>query len=405
MAPISLLSVLTLLGAALAAPTVVIDEPHISLPLNKRHTNVGSAYNVLEHDRARIQAFKDKYAKEPSLTKRNAAVTATNVPTYYSLPVEVGDQTFDLIVDTGSSNTWVGAGTKYKASSTSTKTKYKVEVEYGSGEFSGTEYTDTVNLGSGLTITKQSIGVASSSEGFEGTDGIVGIGPLILTEGTLTNDEDATIPTVTNNLYSQGVISSELIGIYFAPSTEEDEANGELDFGAVDTSKITTSVTYTPITATEPASYYWGIDQSITLAGETILTSTAGIVDTGTTLLYIAENAYNDYVSVTGATVDENTGLLTVASESDLQSLYFEIGGASFEFTANAQIWPRSLNTLIGGEADTIYLIVASTGDDEGTGLDFINGYVFLERFYSVFDTTNSQVGFAETANTYATTN
>ena len=35
-------------------------------------------------------------------------------------------------------------------------------VSYGSGSFSGTEYTDTVTLGS-LTVTKQSIGVASTA--------------------------------------------------------------------------------------------------------------------------------------------------------------------------------------------------------------------------------------------------
>lgn len=42
-----------------------------------------------------------------------------------------------LIVDTGSSNTWVGAGTKYVASSTSHDTGDKVSVSYGSGSFSG----------------------------------------------------------------------------------------------------------------------------------------------------------------------------------------------------------------------------------------------------------------------------
>ena len=48
------------------------------------------------------------------------------------------------------------------------------EVSYGSGEFEGTEYTDTVTIGGSLAIADQSIGVASSSEGFEGVDGIIG---------------------------------------------------------------------------------------------------------------------------------------------------------------------------------------------------------------------------------------
>jgi hypothetical protein len=77
----------------------------------------------------------------------------------------------------------------------------------------------------------------------------------------------------------------------------------------------------------------------------------------------------------------------------------------SYELTANAQIWPRSLNTAIGGTASGIYLVVADIGNVAGSGLDFINGYAFLERYYSVYDTTNSRIGFAQTANTFATSN
>jgi hypothetical protein len=44
-------------------------------------------------------------------------------------------------------------------------------------------------------------------------------------------------------------------------------------------------------------------------------------------------------------------------------------------------------------------------GTPSGEGFDFVNGYTFLERFYSVFDTTNSRIGFAETSYTDATTN
>ena len=52
-----------------------------------------------------------------------------------------------------------------------------------------------------------------------------------------------------------------------------------------------------------------------------------------------------------------------------------------------------------------IYLVVADIGSNSGQGLDFVNGQVFLERFYSVFDTGNGRVGFARTEYTYATTN
>jgi hypothetical protein len=43
----------------------------------------------------------------------------------------------------------------------------------------------------------------------------------------------------------------------------------------------------------------------------------------------------------------------------------------------------------IGGTANGIYLFVGDHGSPTGGGLDFINGQAFLERFYSVYDTTN----------------
>ena len=48
-----------------------------------------------------------------------------------------------------------------------------------------------------------------------------------------------------------------------------------------------TTVIYSPITSTFPASEFVGIDQTIAFGNQTILTS-SGIVDTGTTLLLIA---------------------------------------------------------------------------------------------------------------------
>ena len=77
------------------------------------------------------------------------------------------------------------------------------------------------------------MGVASSSSGFSGFDGILGIGPVDLTEGTVSGV--SSVPTVTDNLLSQGTISEEVIGVYFAPTTSEETTNGELTVGGIDT--------------------------------------------------------------------------------------------------------------------------------------------------------------------------
>ena len=71
----------------------------------------------------------------------------------------------------------------------------------------------------------------------------------------------------------------------------------------------------------------------------------------------------------------------------------------------DAILTQRALNTAIGGNANSVYLIVGSIGTPTGEGLDFIDGYTFLERFYSVFDMSNNRVGFAGTQNTGSTTN
>lgn len=158
-------------------------------------------------------------------------------------------------------------------------------MSYGSGFFSGEEWLDTVTLAPGLVIYEQSIGVASSSSGFSPFDGILGVGPVDLTASTVSNTN--TVPTVPDNLLSQKKISEEVLGVYFVPASEP-SSTGKLTFGGYDSSVITSSVSYVPLTTTQPSSFYWGINGSVKYGSKTILSSTAGIVDTGTTLVLIA---------------------------------------------------------------------------------------------------------------------
>lgn len=95
--------------------------------------------------------------------------------------------------------------------------------------------TDTITLSPELVIKGQSIGVASTAKGFNDVDGILGIGPTGLTQGTVSSNK--LVPTVTDNLFSQGTIATECIGICYAPTGKNGEINGELTFGGVDDSK------------------------------------------------------------------------------------------------------------------------------------------------------------------------
>ena len=101
-----------------------------------------------------------------------------------------------------------------------------------------TSDTDTVTLAPTLVIENQSIGVASQAQGFDGVDGILGVGPTDLTQGTVSGTNQ--IPTVVDNLFSQSTITSDSLGIFFQPTTQEGAINGELTFGGVDSTKYVT---------------------------------------------------------------------------------------------------------------------------------------------------------------------
>ncbi|KAL5478548.1 hypothetical protein ACEPAI_2732 [Sanghuangporus weigelae] len=318
------------------APIIGGTHPHTSIPFSRRVQP--STGTIAEHDRARAAQLYEmgKARASGQHAKRQNSLPITNQVVTYVAEVGVGSPStkYSLIIDTGSSNTWVGAGQHYTKTSTSRPTDQEVSVVYGSGFFIGYEVNDTITFTNDLVIANQSIGVAMASKGFKGVDGILGIGPTDLTGGTV-NPDGSAIPTVTDNLLSQGRISEKVVGIHFAPSSKANDTNGEMTFGAADNSKTTGPIVFAPITSTSPSNEFFGIDQSIT----------------------------------------------------------------------NAQTFPRALNSAIGGSAGVIYLVIGDLGQTGGSGLDFINGMSFLERFYSVFDSTNNQVGLATTAHTFDTTN
>ena len=201
-------------------------------------------------------------------------------------------------------------------------------------------------------------------------------------------------------------------------------------------------LTYVPVTETYPAAYYWGINVTASTYGEymVIPTSTAGIVDTGTTRMFpsrllhgvsldltqlscssevlLADNFFSVYLNaIPGAMLDNTTGLIEIppSSVSLMQPLNFFIADRMFTMDVAAQLIPTDQNIAWGGVAGKQYGVVSNLGTDSGEGLDFIIGQKFMERYYAVsrssslekptliepscqvFDTDANRVGFAQT--------
>jgi cathepsin E len=70
------------------------------------------------------------------------------------------------------------------------------------------------------------------------------IGPTNLTIGALQPATNASVPTVTDNLFKSGAIPSNLVSMSFEPTTARFVTNGELTFGETDPTKFTGSITY-----------------------------------------------------------------------------------------------------------------------------------------------------------------
>ncbi|KAI0760882.1 aspartic proteinase precursor [Trametes elegans] len=402
---------LTVTTAVVANPVVVRDSPVRSDVVRRRNGSRTSAQELLAHDQARARAFNTAGKEGLRNVADVFAVNASVVNSAYAYTVNVGVGTpptqYSLLVDTGSSNTWIGArGKNYTKTGSSVDTGKQVVLAYGAGSFSGQEYLDTVTIGKNK-LTNLSIGVASNVSHFDRYDGILGIGPTGLTVHTTSGGQ--TVPTILDNAFSQGVIKNKVLGISFEPTTEINVTNGELTSGDINPSKFTDEIAYT-----SPWSKYVGVDQSITYgsSGKKILTYAAGFTDTGTTLIMLAsdyepQDAFSAYQNDTGAVQDDSVGLLMLTKEqfSKLESLLFHIGDHTYELTPNAQIWPRAVRCCVSTTTKTVYLIVADLVAVGNGGPAFVSSLAFLERFYIVWDAENAHVGFATTPFTYAATN
>ncbi|KAG2365455.1 aspartic peptidase A1 [Suillus spraguei] len=385
----SVASLLALLALSVTGSPVEVRNSFITVPMTRRLT-FSNVTDILRHDEARVAAFR-----EYSTHGRRADVPLTNANWGYTASVNIGfpPKTYNLIVDSHSSITWVSPGTTY-VSGTGFNTKKPVELQYPGGSFEGTIFNDILSLSDELTVTGMRIGVAPTSHVNTYTyDGMLGIGPQLSSRGAIKKSPLDTMASVTDYLFAKGTISMPVVSIFFQPIYEGIVNYGELIFGRDDPTKYVGSIGYTDITTIPPH--------------RELMRHTAGVVDCGTTFLYIASDAYERYQAVTGGTVNLANELLQISAVqySALLRLKFYIGEEICSLSANAQIWPRSLNHLVSGVDGDIFLIVKGLSTPTGAGFDFINGYVFLERFYTVFDTDRSRVGFAPTYHTYSISN
>lgn len=309
----------------------------------------------------------------------------------YLTPVTVGGQTLNLDFDTGSADLWVFSSelpanersghTYYTPGSSATlKSGYTWSITYGDGSgASGNVYSDTVKVGA-TTVTNQAVEAAQSvsAQFVQDTDND---GLLGLAFDSINTVQPNKQPTFFDNAKPQ--LSAPL----FTADLKKG-APGSYDFGFIDTTKYTGSITYVPVNT---ANGFWEFTSNGYAVGSGAFTSTSidSIADTGTTLLYLPSTVVSAYYAkVSGAKYSSSQGGYIYPCSSTLPSITLGIG---------------SYRAVVPGSYIN-YAPVSSTtcfgGIQRNTGIGFsIFGDIFLKSQFVVFNGASSpQLGFAPKA-------
>ncbi|KAF7977109.1 hypothetical protein HWV62_4709 [Athelia sp. TMB] len=414
-----------------ALTTEVLPQAQFSLPLSGKTTRSKGKQDALLTLRKRSSSY-------------TAVLAGGDEDQEYLTDITIGGQDFKVIVDTGSSDTWLAEkgfkcfnltsypepqstcafGPLYNPKSSKTYTldpNKNFNISYGDGEFlTGTVALETVTVG-GLTVTKQEMGVVNSAawEGDTVNSGLMGLAyPGLTSVYNGTNpDKDgpkniASYNPVFHTALAEGVVKNPYFsvalnrGSFAAQENDTYDPNlGYLAFGGIAPVKTTGSAVTVPVQGTtfSPAGtqtgyFFYTVDiDDYIFPGSTAkgldLTGAGkqAILDTGTTLNYVPTKlakAYNAQFKPAAKFVkDEDT--YYVQCNATVPKFDVVIGGKTFTIDAKDQILPSGTNAK--GEE----LCISGTqdgGDPSDPNTTYIMGDVFLHNVVSTFNVEKNTI-------------
>jgi hypothetical protein len=345
------------------------------------------------------------------------------VPSFQA-KVTIGAQTFDLLVDTGSSTTAVvstscaecmdaGVAASYAPGPTAHASGAVAMARYGVGSavssWTGPIYSDTVSLpGSNAAVSLALVAIQDEMRFFTPTlcgtargDGILGLGP-----------SNATVSGTGSLL--DAFVSAGMPDVFAAQLCD---GSGRLWLGGFDRSVGSSDPLYVPLLPTSAAETHYAVTlMDLQLAGQTLgLPSSSfgpAILDTGTAFFLLPSDVY----AALAKGVKASAGYQTVFGAKDI----FDAAGTCYRAgtespeALDANLPPITLK--LGGDGGVALQLPASRsyvmpamidgamaycpGIRDGgtlpgtTGGKFVVGYPVLHANVTVFDRANQRVGF-----------
>jgi hypothetical protein len=288
-----------------------------------------------------------------------------------------------MLMDTGASATWVMA-TSCKSpaclvhntygptnSKTYNATSGSFDIAYGTGHVSGSVATDSVSF-AGFTLSV-TFGVANStSDDFLHFpfDGIMGLAR-----------DAGSYPPVLDAIISAKVLKSNIFGVNLDRNSDGVH-NGEINFGAPDSSKYSGSLSYTAL-ASSNGDWVVPVD-GVGMDGKSAgVTGRSAYIDTGTSYIFIPPadaKALHGLITGSQLSSDGKTWYIPCSTTSSVQ---FTFSGVSY--SVPSQDW-------VGGKSGSLCTSNIFPGTPAGPN-SWLLGDTFMKNVYTVFDSDQKRIG------------
>ncbi|KAF9244096.1 aspartic peptidase domain-containing protein [Melanogaster broomeanus] len=350
-------------------------------------------------------ALMIKYGATPP-QKRNEGVnllTNQNADSSYygSLAIGTPPVSFNLILDTGSSDLWVADSTcqfgcsrvpafSSASSSTFENLSWPFYISYGSGQAAGVLGSDVVQM-AGFSVQNQVFAaVTEVSSGLltSPVSGLLGLGWQSISSSGQTPFWET---LASSGAWSEPVMTFQLTRFVNSTTAQPTEPGGSFTMGFMNNSLYTGEIDYQDLVSTPS---YWILSMTaLTVQGNAVIipsgTASFAAIDTGTTLVGGPSTAIrNIYAQIPGSQPGTGSweGYYTYPCSSRV-NVAISFGGPSWPLTpADFQLTQVSSSECVGA------FFEISTGNGAPS---WIVGDTFLKNVYSVFRYSPPSIGFA----------
>lgn len=366
----------------------------------------------------------DSHGHDESLRKRDDTlqVPLDNLYTYYNVELELGTpaQTFNLLIDTGSSDLWVISETNRYCARTAAQfssssyfncsisgtfaagdsSTYQFNnsdffIRYGDGTVAEGDWgMDTLTF-SGQEITDMSFGLGNTTNS---TMGVLGIG-YPSNEATTVLSNPYTYANLPMRLAQAGIINTPAYSLWLNDINADE---GNILFGGVDHAKYSGDLVSVPVlkasaSATKPTSFTIAFDSLLFTtdgSSEEVLTDTIeALLDSGTSLSYFPRNVAADLLDAFDASYHSQLGYYVQSCNLE-GSLDYSFNGANISVPFSSLLLPVTSRTgpayFSNGEP------VCAIGILPSSYKFALLGDTFLRNAYVVYDLENDQIALAQ---------